>query len=83
MCIALCCHQVCEYEAYPNKTFLEKHGVDKKAFNCVRLLSSWANCGWEKRKALETTSALASLTVEEREEIGRACKRFLDLGRLR
>lgn len=43
--IALCCHQLCRYEMYPNTSFLTANGFDKTDFARLCKMSSWAICG--------------------------------------
>ena len=43
--IALCCHQLCRYEMYPNNSFLTANGFEKMDFARLCKMSSWAICG--------------------------------------
>jgi tRNA:m4X modification enzyme len=42
--IALCCHQLCRYEMYPNTEYLESLQVTKLEFDRICKMSSWAIC---------------------------------------
>ncbi|KAI7863848.1 methyltransferase TRM13-domain-containing protein [Spinellus fusiger] len=43
--IALCCHQLCRYEMYPNQEYLEKANITKVDFDRICKMSSWATSG--------------------------------------
>ncbi|KAI9313360.1 methyltransferase TRM13-domain-containing protein, partial [Dichotomocladium elegans] len=43
--IALCCHQLCRYEMYPNTEYLDAAGFGKTDFARLCKMSSWAICG--------------------------------------
>lgn len=43
--IALCCHQLCRYEMYPNTAYLTRNGFEKTDFARLCKMSSWAICG--------------------------------------
>ncbi|KAI8142883.1 methyltransferase TRM13-domain-containing protein [Fennellomyces sp. T-0311] len=43
--IALCCHQLCRYEMYPNIPYLDQVGFSKLDFARLCKMSSWAICG--------------------------------------
>ncbi|KAI8895323.1 methyltransferase TRM13-domain-containing protein [Globomyces pollinis-pini] len=45
LAIAMCCHQVCEYERYINHTYLNKHSITKDEFELLAVISTWAVCG--------------------------------------
>ncbi|CAO3639348.1 unnamed protein product [Cunninghamella blakesleeana] len=95
--IALCCHQLCRYEMYPNNSFIEKVGLSKLEFNQVCKMSSWAVCGQRNTDSNssngdsdheqvleedETGGHYSGRQHEEREKIGYQCKRLLDAGRI-
>ncbi|KAI8640890.1 methyltransferase TRM13-domain-containing protein [Parasitella parasitica] len=42
--IALCCHQICRYEMYPNQEYLESIHMSKTEFERMCKMSSWATC---------------------------------------
>lgn len=42
--IALCCHQICRYEMYPNTEFLNSINMTKVEFEQMCKMSSWATC---------------------------------------
>ncbi|KAG0174001.1 tRNA:m(4)X modification enzyme TRM13 [Apophysomyces sp. BC1034] len=42
--IALCCHQLCRYEMYPNTKYLNDIGLTKTDFDRLCKMSSWAIC---------------------------------------
>jgi tRNA:m4X modification enzyme len=43
--IALCCHQLCRYEMYPNTKFLEDNQISKTDYERICKMTSWAICG--------------------------------------
>ncbi|ORX88335.1 DUF715-domain-containing protein [Basidiobolus meristosporus CBS 931.73] len=97
--IALCCHQVCRYNMYPNQEYLTEIGLDDEDFRFLTMMSSWAICGQRPKqgeepdehstKSLDTEETqndqthYSGLPHEEREIIGRQCKRILDMGRVK
>ncbi|KAI8100004.1 methyltransferase TRM13-domain-containing protein [Halteromyces radiatus] len=95
--IALCCHQMCRYEMYPNTKYLDSIGLSKLEFDRLCKMTSWAICGkrnvtdeseidhallLEEEKEDEMGGHYSGRDHEEREEIGYKCKRVLDAGRL-
>ena len=67
-CVALCCHQCCSLQAYPNKAFLFESGLLKrgeedeaKVFRMLCSITSWAVCGFRDRESEDESE-------EEREE---------------
>ncbi|CEP15323.1 hypothetical protein [Parasitella parasitica] len=42
--IALCCHQLCRYEMYPNQEYLKSISISKTEFERMCKMSSWATC---------------------------------------
>lgn len=94
--IALCCHHKCDWRPYVGKKFLLENGFNKNYFNILCRMSSWAVCGTgqsrERRAEIaagtynadvdkNTNSIKLRLSLEERQEIGRKCKRIIDFGR--
>ncbi|KAI8060106.1 methyltransferase TRM13-domain-containing protein [Gongronella butleri] len=92
--IALCCHQQCRYEMYPNTAFLDRIGLAKPDFDRLCKISSWACCG---RRATDDDHAqqapkeelvddqgqhYSGRPHEDREKIGYQSKRLLDMGRV-
>ncbi|KAI8381175.1 methyltransferase TRM13-domain-containing protein [Radiomyces spectabilis] len=94
--IALCCHQLCRIEMYPNTEYLKQIGLNKLDFDRMCKMSSWAICGRpaeaqeDEHSEMTQEAADADLTSGhysgrdhvEREKIGYQCKRVLDAGRL-
>ena len=83
ICIALCCHHVCDFNAYPNPSYLAEHKVTSREFQALKLMTSWANCGWNQSKdePKETASQFTG-DIKRKQEIGFKCKRFFDFGRI-
>ncbi|XP_058444397.1 tRNA:m(4)X modification enzyme TRM13 homolog [Malaya genurostris] len=84
---ALCCHNRCDWRSYTGKKFLLSKGIDQSEFDRMVRMTSWAVCGSgtsrEKRKLTDADDCVKyGFTRTEREDIGRKCKRVLDLGRL-
>merc|ERR1712136_526633 len=48
--IALCCHHRVEYRSYVGHKYLESLGFEPAEFWLLRSLSSWATCGFEKKR---------------------------------
>lgn len=42
--IALCCHQVCNFDMYVNRDFLEDYDISRNEFDTLCSMSSWALC---------------------------------------
>lgn len=42
LAIATCCHHLCQWDLYSNKSFMEKMGITKEDFNAMTWFSSWA-----------------------------------------
>ncbi|KAG2231513.1 methyltransferase TRM13-domain-containing protein [Thamnidium elegans] len=51
--IALCCHQLCRYEMYPNIDYLNAIGLSKEEFERMSKMSSWATCSMTKSDSEE------------------------------
>lgn len=57
-CVALCCHQCCSWNSYPNKEFLFKSGLirkeheedSEKVFKMFCSITSWAVCGFRYKR---------------------------------
>ncbi|KAI8375664.1 methyltransferase TRM13-domain-containing protein [Choanephora cucurbitarum] len=49
--IALCCHQLCRYEMYPNTSFLDSIPLSKTEFERISKMSSWATCSKKPKQA--------------------------------
>ncbi|XP_055551076.1 tRNA:m(4)X modification enzyme TRM13 homolog [Wyeomyia smithii] len=83
---ALCCHHRCDWGSYTGKSFLLNKGIDRNDFCLIARMVSWAVCGTgtsrERRKIELDNGVKYGLTRAQREEIGRKCKRVLDLGRI-
>ncbi|ORX59726.1 DUF715-domain-containing protein [Hesseltinella vesiculosa] len=90
--IALCCHQLCRYEMYPNTAYLDQLGLDKQDFDRLCKVSSWAVCGKRstddghpqaKEDAVDAqANHYSGCTHQQREQLGYQCKRLLDMGRV-
>eukprot|EP00924_Labyrinthula_sp_SR-Ha-C_P006796 snap_masked-scaffold_8-processed-gene-0.20-mRNA-1 protein AED:1.00 eAED:1.00 QI:0/0/0/0/1/1/2/0/390 len=77
ICIALCCHQLCEWEWEDE----EIGGITKEDFGYVKLMCSWAVCHGEKGKKEELLrggSWREEMSIKEKEQVGWLCKRFID-----
>lgn len=74
--IALCCHQVCDYDTYINVEYLETCGIDKGGFELMKQYSSWAICNWKDGEHW------SKISVAERVNFGITIKRVLDIGRV-
>ncbi|KAI9486472.1 MAG: methyltransferase TRM13-domain-containing protein [Benjaminiella poitrasii] len=48
--IALCCHQICRYEMYPNQEYLKSINISKVEFERMCKMTSWATCKNSKNK---------------------------------
>lgn len=42
--IAICCHQICRYEMYPNQQYLTSINMSKTEFERMCKMTSWATC---------------------------------------
>lgn len=63
--IALCCHQMCRYEMYPNPSYLERTGLSKVDFDRLCKMTSWAICG---QRAVTDDAEHLLLPEEEKED---------------
>ncbi|KAI9138789.1 methyltransferase TRM13-domain-containing protein [Paraphysoderma sedebokerense] len=68
--IALCCHQLCSYESYIARDFLEKYDIGKEAFELIKGLSSWAVCGVRPSKTSQSLEG-ASDGINQADRIDR------------
>ena len=90
VCIALCCHHLMTWRDYVGHEFLRELGCGEADFERLRRATSWATgCRACRSKAQAEDPAEGAgaggggLSAGEKEEIGRCCKRLLDVGRLR
>ncbi|KAG2221569.1 hypothetical protein INT45_002583 [Circinella minor] len=63
--IALCCHQLCRYEMYPNTTYLEENQFNKVDFARLCKMSSWAICGQRPQQENDQEDEHATMTQED------------------
>ncbi|KAI9094378.1 methyltransferase TRM13-domain-containing protein [Phlyctochytrium arcticum] len=49
--IALCCHQVCKFNMYSNRSFLDAESIDENEFAFICVMSTWAVCGSKTPRA--------------------------------
>lgn len=45
LCIALCCHQCCDWSRFVNRPYFQALGFSARDFKIIALMSSWAVCG--------------------------------------
>ncbi|KAI9019435.1 methyltransferase TRM13-domain-containing protein [Phycomyces nitens] len=64
--IALCCHQLCRYEMYPNIEYLNQTNISRVEFDRLSKMSSWATSGPVYRKE-QDNEAKTPLTEEDEE----------------
>ena len=94
VCIALCCHHLMTWQDYVGHEFLRELGCGEADFERLRRATSWATgcraCRSPAQAAAPAEGAAGGggggggvLSAGEKEEIGRCCKRLLDVGRLR
>ena len=62
--IALCCHHRVDYRSYVGHSYLSSRGFKPREFWLLRSLSSWATCGFDRKKTEE-----AEEEEEEEEEM--------------
>ena len=77
--IALCCHQLCTFENYINRKYLNDLQICRRDFAHLALVSTYAVCGEAEGSAANHWSGIP---YDKREELGFKCKRILDVGRL-
>ncbi|XP_022129010.2 tRNA:m(4)X modification enzyme TRM13 homolog isoform X2 [Pieris rapae] len=84
--IATCCHHRCSSNGYVAHKHLMELGIDKREFNIMTGIVSWATCGdgrsRDKRGERIAAADVASLSRRRREEVGRRAKAILDWGRV-
>ena len=87
--VALCCHQLCRWDSYVNRSFfLDTLRFSRREFELVTKMSSWAVCGQRHEPECEHAAVVddgagVAMGTDRRAEVGRACKRLLDIGRLK
>lgn len=64
--IALCCHQICRYEMYPNTEYVNSINMSQIEFERMCKMSSWATCSTPKSST--TTSNTKENGGEEEDE---------------
>lgn len=74
--IALCCHHLCTWGSYINQKYFKEMGFDKEEFEFLSKMSSWGTCGFK------TDDDTFHLNKNEKESLGRKCKRLIDMGRV-
>uniref|UniRef100_A0A182J888 tRNA:m(4)X modification enzyme TRM13 n=1 Tax=Anopheles atroparvus TaxID=41427 RepID=A0A182J888_ANOAO len=88
---ALCCHHRCEWKTFVGKRFLLANGIGRDEFECMVRMVSWAVCGTGRSRERTSEAKIledgvkedrCGLTRAQREEIGRKCKRILDVARI-
>lgn len=50
--IALCCHHRVDYRSYVGHEYLHSRGFEPREFWLLRSLSSWATCGFDRKKSI-------------------------------
>lgn len=80
LCIALCCHQLCNARMYPERSLL---GLTLDEFRRVCAMSSWAVCGWRYGASEEENRHFSGYSYDECTRIGLECKQLLNYGRLK
>ncbi|CAF4764330.1 unnamed protein product [Pieris macdunnoughi] len=81
MLIATCCHHRCSSNGYVAHKHLMELGIDKREFNIMLGIVSWATCG-DGRSRDKRDSGQRDLSRQRREEVGRRAKAILDWGRV-
>lgn len=79
--ICLCCHHQISLDTFVGRDWMIELGIDKRIFNIIIRLVSWAVCG-DGRSRQERNKGDMEL-VNEREAIGWKCKRLLDFARVK
>ncbi|CAB4256803.1 similar to Saccharomyces cerevisiae YOL125W TRM13 2'-O-methyltransferase responsible for modification of tRNA at position 4 [Maudiozyma barnettii] len=90
LCIAMCCRHVCSHKDYINpsyiKSLLPNDITYEQFFTCLTKVCSWATNGRRQgmvgTDTVEITESI-SMTLEEREALGLAARKIIDLGRLK
>ncbi|XP_053678230.1 tRNA:m(4)X modification enzyme TRM13 homolog [Anopheles nili] len=85
---ALCCHHRCEWNTFVGKQFLLANGIGQPEFENIVRMVSWAVCGTGRSRNKKESPDLENekqdrcgLSRNEREVIGKKCKRILDIAR--
>ncbi|RCH92865.1 tRNA:m(4)X modification enzyme TRM13, partial [Rhizopus stolonifer] len=83
--IAVCCHQLCRYEMYPNTEYLESIQMDKTEFERMCKMSSWGISG-EREDQKDDTEENAEEnehgeSFEEEEDTDQTINHFTGLDR--
>ncbi len=72
LAVALCCHQCCAWNAYPNRSFLKENNLSgsEEEFKKLKAMTSWAVCGRIKEEFDWSSDAAADEElVDEEEEV--------------
>ncbi|XP_023734899.1 tRNA:m(4)X modification enzyme TRM13 isoform X2 [Lactuca sativa] len=93
--IATCCHHLCQWKHYINKSFFLSQGMSKDEFHAVTWFTSWAvdsadheesDTKMENEKVLEgdddDDDLLRNMCARDRAVLGFMCKDIIDAGRL-
>ncbi|CAH1434211.1 unnamed protein product [Lactuca virosa] len=94
--IATCCHHLCQWKHYINKSFFLSQGMSKDEFHAVTWFTSWAvdsadheelDTKMENEKVLagegdDDDDLLRNMCARDRAVLGFMCKDIIDAGRL-
>ncbi|KAG0346732.1 tRNA:m(4)X modification enzyme TRM13 [Podila humilis] len=64
--IALCCHQLCHHNMYPNQAFLKEIDISPEEFVYLTRMSSWAVCINPTKNGNASPSSTASVTGNDK-----------------
>ncbi|KAI9247550.1 methyltransferase TRM13-domain-containing protein [Sporodiniella umbellata] len=79
--IAVCCHQLCRYEMYPNVEFLESIKMDKAEFEIMCKMSSWGISGEREEQSENSEENEHVESLEEEEDNDQTSNHFTGLDR--
>ena len=57
--IALCCHHRCDWSQYVGQQYLLDTGLKRSEFKLLTSMSSWATCGFGKKKSEDKNDNIA------------------------
>ena len=86
--LAPCCHHRCTYSDYVGKDYLAENDFTLDEWPALRHVASWAVCGFEKAKSEtshcaneEQKCSVCTLSIDEKQKLGRLAKLLLEVGR--
>ncbi|MCL7045132.1 hypothetical protein MKW94_030693 [Papaver nudicaule] len=88
LAVATCCHHLCQWKHYINKSYLSDLGINKDDFHVITSITNWDVCA-APGKSIEKKSCnkgvkeiIHGMTEPEMAALRSKCKAIIDMGRL-